>query len=81
MRTPSPAPRRGSDADVVKMRVELEKAKLEGEEKLSRERKRVTMENTVSFLKKLNSCMIFLINHSLELEKKTLIVKKITKYE
>ena len=52
MRTPSPAPvpssRRGSDADVVKLRAELEKVKLEGEEKLSREKKRVSSENNVS---------------------------------
>lgn len=50
MRAPSPAPvpsRRGSDADVVKLRAELEKVKMEGEEKLSREKKRVSSENNV----------------------------------
>ena len=41
-------PRRESDADVVKLRSELEKMKDEHEEKLSREKKRMSLENTVS---------------------------------
>lgn len=41
------APRRDSDADVVKMRSEMEKMKDEHEEKLSREKKRMSLENTV----------------------------------
>ncbi|XP_066911652.1 serine/threonine-protein kinase MRCK alpha-like isoform X2 [Clytia hemisphaerica] len=44
---PQPTARRESDSDVVKLRSEMDKIKVESEETLSREKKRMTMENNV----------------------------------
>ena len=45
----SSAPRRESDADIVKMRSEIEKLKVENEQKISKEKKRMSLENNVGF--------------------------------
>jgi Chromosome segregation ATPases len=55
----SSAPRRESDADVVKLRSEIEKLKVENEQKILKEKKRMSLENNVGFFEYL--CVLGLI--------------------